>query len=76
MDHSSAPKKRSIKLRGHATSISLEDAFWQALVKIAAEENRSLQKLVEFIDENRDGNLSSALRLYVLRDLQSKVRHI
>ena len=60
-------KKRSITLKGHRTSISLEPQFWAALEHIAAARKTSLQKLVEAIDVNRQNtNLSSALRVYVL----------
>lgn len=62
-----ALKKRSITLKGHRTSITLEPQFWAALEQIAASRKTSLQKLVEAIDVNRqNANLSSALRVYVL----------
>jgi predicted DNA-binding ribbon-helix-helix protein len=61
-------KKRSIAIRGHRTSFSLEDAFYRDLEKIAAERGLSLAALVAEIDETRprEANLSSALRLLVL----------
>lgn len=59
-------KKRSLKISGHATSVSLEESFWEALKEIAAAESRSVSELISEIDENRTGNLSSALRVYVL----------
>lgn len=62
--------KRSIKLSGHATSISLEDEFWVELKRLAAAQDQSMSSLVEDIDEAREGNLSSALRLYVLKALK------
>ena len=63
-------KKHSITLNGHRTSISLEDEFWIELQNLAASDNRALQDLVQDIDRNRSGNLSSALRLYVLEKLK------
>ena len=62
----SAIKKHSIKIAGHATSISLEDAFWTELRAIAKGEGKSLAGLITEIDEARTGNLSSAIRVYVL----------
>jgi len=59
--------KRSVMIAGHRTSVSLEDAFWQALTDLAASEGRSVQALVGAIDAGRGGrNLSSAIRLFVL----------
>jgi len=59
--------KRSIVLAGHKTSVSLEDAFWQALKEIAAGRDMTLSELVSVIDaERQHGNLSSAVRLFVL----------
>jgi len=58
--------KRSVRIAGHATSISLETAFWQGLCDIAAARGMSVNALVAAIDAERDGNLSSAIRLFVL----------
>lgn len=59
--------KRSIVLAGHKTSVSLEDAFWNALKEIAGSYNVTLSQLVATIDSQRQhGNLSSAIRLFVL----------
>ena len=59
--------KRSIVAAGHKTSVSLEDAFWQGLKEIARRRNITLSELVSAIDSNRrHGNLSSAIRLFVL----------
>jgi predicted DNA-binding ribbon-helix-helix protein len=66
-------RKRSITIAGHRTSFSLEDAFWQELQRIAMREGRSIAEMVVLIDEGREGNLSSALRLYVLGDLQQRL---
>jgi len=59
--------KRSIVIDGHKTSVSLEDAFWSGLKEIASDRNLTLSKLVGAIESARvTGNLSSALRLFVL----------
>jgi predicted DNA-binding ribbon-helix-helix protein len=59
--------KRSIVIAGHKTSVSLEDAFWRGLKEIASGRNATLSDLVASIDADRQhGNLSSALRLFVL----------
>jgi predicted DNA-binding ribbon-helix-helix protein len=58
--------KRSVRIAGHATSISLEAAFWQGLCAIAAARHVSVNALVAMIDATRSGNLSSAIRLFVL----------
>ena len=63
-------KKRSITIKGHQTSISLEDAFWDEFVRLAEARNISIATLVAEIDRNRDGGLSSAIRLYVLAALK------
>jgi len=78
--------KRSITIARHRTSISLEDAFWEALGKLAEADGRSVAKLVSEIDRRRGGSgragvklsetvlpetsLSAAIRLYVLERLQ------
>ena len=59
--------KRSIVIAGHKTSVSLEDAFWKGLKEIASGRDTTLSELVASIDADRQhGNLSSALRLFVL----------
>jgi predicted DNA-binding ribbon-helix-helix protein len=59
--------KRSIVLAGHKTSISLEDAFWLGLKDIASSRRTTLTDLINSIDTDREqGNLSSAIRLFVL----------
>ena len=67
-------RKRSVTIDGHRTSVSLEDAFWTELLAIAAQRGLSLNALVAQIDHARDapGNLSSALRLYVLDALHKR----
>ena len=62
----SSIEKHSVVLDGHKTSVSLERAFWQALGEIAADRRVSLNTLIADIDRSRVGNLSSALRLFVL----------
>ena len=65
--------KRSIVVSGHKTSVGLEDAFWKALKEIAADRNMTLSDLVSSIDaERRRGNLSSAIRLFVLDHFRSR----
>ena len=59
--------KRSIVIAGHKTSVSLEDAFWAGLKEIAGKRDLTLSDMVAAIDqERRHGNLSSAIRLFVL----------
>ena len=59
--------KRSIVIAGHKTSVSLEEAFWRSLKDIARERDLTLSEVVASIDSNRrHGNLSSAIRLFVL----------
>lgn len=64
--------KRSIVIAGHKTSVSLEDAFWKGLKDIASMQRTTLSDLVAAIDTaRRHGNLSSAIRLYVLDHFQT-----
>jgi len=59
--------KRSILIEGHKTSVSLEDAFWTTLKDIARERGETLSQVIATIDKDRrGGNLSSAIRLFVL----------
>jgi predicted DNA-binding ribbon-helix-helix protein len=58
--------KHSVRIAGHATSVSLEAAFWQALGDIAAKRGLSVTALLSAIDAERSGNLSSAVRVFVL----------
>lgn len=67
----SGVEKRSITLGGHRTSVSLEAEFWQALRAIARQRGCSLRELVSEIDRRRSGNLSSAIRLFVLSHYRS-----
>jgi predicted DNA-binding ribbon-helix-helix protein len=66
--------KRSILLAGHKTSVSLEEQFWSALKEIAREQGMSVSALVLRVDSTRQrGNLSSALRTFVLNHYRSRV---
>lgn len=66
--------KRSIVIAGHKTSVSLEDAFWKGLKEIADVRDMTLSELVASIDsERRHGNLSSAIRLFVLDHFRSQL---
>ena len=70
-----AVRKRSIVINGHKTSISLEDAFFGALKEIAQHRRSTLSDMITEVDRTRtDGNLSSALRLFVLDFYRSSSR--
>ena len=64
-------KKRSVNIAGHRTSVSIEAPFWDALKEIAARERVSINDLIARIDSARDGNLSSAIRVYVLNTFRT-----
>ena len=66
-------RKRSVSIRGHRTSFSLEDAFYRELERIAGERGMPLAALVAEVDAARDRatNLSSALRLFVLEQVRA-----
>ena len=75
--------KRSIVIAGHKTSVSLEDAFWSELKDIAEQKDQTLSSVVGEIDTRRlQGNLSSAIRLFVLDNARARasqhasVRHM
>ncbi len=61
-------RKRSVRVAGHPTSVSLEEAFWTALKDIARGRGVSLNQLITEIDRERGGNLSSAIRVFVLAE--------
>ncbi len=65
-------KKRSVEIAGHRTSLSLEEAFWRALKRIAAQDSVSINRLIARIDRERAGNLSSAVRVYVLERVEDE----
>src|ERR1700733_5185453 len=60
--------KRSVVIAGHQTSVSLEHAFWHALKQAAARRGMTINDLVTHIDEQRQGNLSSAIRVFLLEE--------
>ena len=70
------PKKRSLTLKGHRTSVSLEDEFWAEFRSIAAAQKKPVNVLAAEIDADRglEMGLASAIRLFVLRDLQRRSR--
>ncbi len=65
-------KKRSVRIAGHATSLSLEDEFWAELDGIARRRSLTIAAVVAEIDAARGGrgNLSSALRVYILKTVK------
>lgn len=70
------PRKRSLTLRGHRTSVSLEDPFWAAFRRMAAAQGKPVNALAAEIDEARgiDCGLAAAIRLYVLAALEAEAR--
>lgn len=71
---SSSLVKRSIIIRGHKTSISLENIFWDALKTIATERRQSISALIGEIEQQRDmSNLSSATRVFVLHYFKESI---
>lgn len=69
------PVKHSVTLKGHRTSVSLEDAFWQEFRRIAEEQDMPINALVAQIDAERglDLGLASAIRLFVLKTLKERI---
>lgn len=69
------PLKRSLTLRGHATSVSLETEFWRAFRRIAAERDMSVNALAAEVDEARNPGtgLATAIRLFVLAELEARL---
>ncbi len=65
-------RKRSVVIAGHRTSVSIEAPFWDALKDIAGRRGVSLNRLITEIDETREENLSSAIRVYVLAWFSSR----
>jgi len=64
--------KHSVSIAGHRTSVSLEQKFWDLIRTSARRQCVSINELLTEIDATRDGNLSSAIRLYVLEELLEK----
>lgn len=69
----SRPVKRSLTLKGHRTSVSLEDEFWTSFREIADKKDMPINALAAEIDASRDldAGLASAIRLYVLQHYKS-----
>ena len=61
-------RKHSVLIAGHGTSVSVENIFWRELQQIAGVRGISLNALIMEIDETRDGNLSSAIRVFVMQN--------
>ena len=59
-------QKHSVTIAGHRTSVTLEKPFWDSLKEIAEAQGQSVNALIEKIDQQQSGNLSSALRVFVL----------
>ena len=72
------PVKRSLTLRGHRTSVSLEEEFWQEFRAIAAEKSLSVNELAAVIDANRgvESGLASAMRVYILQQIKARQRPV
>jgi predicted DNA-binding ribbon-helix-helix protein len=68
----SAVVKRSLSIGGHKTSISLEEAFWNALKEVARVRGTTLSDLVAAIDRDRPGNLSSAVRVFTFNHFRGQ----
>jgi len=64
--------KRSIAIGGHETSLSLEHEFWSGVKEIASRRDLTLSQLIDEIGTGRTGNLSSAVRVYVLEHYQAE----
>ncbi len=67
-------EKHSVVVSGHRTSVSVEAPFWDELTAIAARRGTSVNRLIGEIDRTRTGNLSSAIRLFVLQELRRAER--
>jgi predicted DNA-binding ribbon-helix-helix protein len=63
--------KRSVRIAGHQTSVSLETEFWNELKTLARQRHLTVTQLIAEIDRQRTGNLSSAIRVYVLKAIQA-----
>ena len=66
-------QKRSLTIHGHRTSISLEEPFWVALNDIAQARQQSVASLVQMIDQERVGGLSSAIRMFILAEIRHQL---
>lgn len=72
MTDQQSPRKRSISIKGHRTSLSLEPVFWDLLKEEAAVRRVSMAQLVSRIDDTRTTNLSSAIRVYLALQLKER----
>lgn len=70
----SVPRRRSVIVSGHRTSVSVEGPFWDELAAIARRRGLSINALVGEIDRARGASLSAAIRLYVLDQVKSRAR--
>lgn len=68
-------KKRSVVIAGHATSLSLEVEFYDVLERLAKQRNMSVAALIKQIDFSRNGNLSSAVRVFILKALEENIQN-
>ena len=76
---STKPKKRSLTIKGHRTSVSIEDKFWEEFCKIAYRKQVSVNELVSQLDATRELNsvsLASLIRNLVLVDLLKRIENI
>ena len=69
-----AIRKRSVVISGHRTSVSLENAFWFGLKEVAGRKGQTVNQLVTEIDSGRTGNLSSAIRVFILLEAKERWR--
>lgn len=71
---SGRPVKRSLTLKGHRTSVTLEEPFWHAFRDLAAKQGKALNALASEIDADRapDVGLASAIRVFVLKQIQAE----
>lgn len=71
-NHNPIIKKHSVTIAGHRTSVTLEEPFWNSLKEIAEARSQSVNTLIVEIDRRQSGNLSSALRVFVLGYYKAK----
>mgnify|MGYP001497999769 CR=1 FL=1 len=64
------PKKRSVTVSGHRTSVSIENEFWREFIFIAKRKKISVNRLISNLDHSRERNLSSAIRVFVLNEIK------
>ena len=65
--------RRTVTVSGHRTSVALEPVFWAEVSEIARRRRTSLGALISEIDEVRGGNLSSAIRVFVVKSLRAEI---